>query len=92
MVAAAPIPFFIALVIAAALIWIAIGWSHSGVLSAKNVQIELQDRQLSDYRDKLKGATPEEAKASTNFKVNSFGLDEPDFPEIVFVSVDINSN
>ena len=26
-------------------------------------QIELQDRQLADYRDKLKGATPEEAKA-----------------------------
>src|SRR5258708_27284477 len=30
--------------------------------TSKNSQIELQDRQLADYRDKLTAATPEEAK------------------------------
>jgi hypothetical protein len=62
-VTAAPIPFAIAVVVAAGLIWLAVGWSYSAVLSGKSAQIELQDRQLADYRDKLKGATPEEAKA-----------------------------
>ena len=62
-VTAAPIPFAIAVVVAAGLIWLAVGWSYSTVLSGKSAQIELQDRQLADYRDKLKGATPEEAKA-----------------------------
>jgi hypothetical protein len=61
-VTAAPIPFAIAVVIAGGLIWLAVGWSYSGVLGSKNAQIELQDRQLADYRDKLKGATPEQAK------------------------------
>ncbi|ABE62506.1 hypothetical protein Nham_1689 [Nitrobacter hamburgensis X14] len=62
-VTTAPIPFAIAVAIASGLIWLAIGWSYSSVLAGKNAQIELQDRQLSDYREKLKGATPEEAKA-----------------------------
>jgi hypothetical protein len=62
-VTAAPIPFAIAVVVTGGLIWFAVGWSYSSVLSGKTAQIELQDRQLADYRDKLKGATPEEAKA-----------------------------
>lgn len=33
------------------------------MLGSKNAQIELQDRQLADYRNKLGGATPTEAKA-----------------------------
>src|SRR3982074_1634090 len=59
-VTAAPIPFAIAIVGAAAVIWLAIGWSYRDILS-KNAQIELQD--LSAHLDKLKGATSEEAKA-----------------------------
>ena len=46
MVTAAPIPFAIAIVVAA-VICLVIGWSYHGVLS-KNAQIELQDRQLPD--------------------------------------------
>jgi hypothetical protein len=46
-VTAAPIPFAIAIVAAAAVICLVIGWSYHGVLS-KNAQIELQDRQLPD--------------------------------------------
>jgi hypothetical protein len=41
-VTAAPIPFAIAIVGAAAVIWLAIGWSYRDILS-KNAQIELQD-------------------------------------------------
>jgi hypothetical protein len=62
-VAAAPIPFAITVAIAGGLIWLAVGWSYSSILSGKSAQIELQDRQLADYREKLKGASPEEAKA-----------------------------
>jgi hypothetical protein len=62
-VTAAPIPFAIAVVVAAGLIWLAVGWSYSGVLASKNGQIELQDRQLADYKQKLDGASPDQAKA-----------------------------
>jgi hypothetical protein len=62
-VTAAPIPFAIAVVVAGGLIWLAVGWSYSGVLASKNAQIELQDRQLADYKQKLDGASPDQAKA-----------------------------
>jgi hypothetical protein len=62
-VTAAPIPFAVAVAIAAGLIWLAVGWSYSAVLSSKNAQIELQDRQLADYKQKLDGATPDQARA-----------------------------
>lgn len=62
-VKSAPIPFAIAVVGGAAVIWLAISWSYRAVLNGKNAQIELQDRQLADYREKLNGATPAEAKA-----------------------------
>lgn len=55
--------FFVILVLMVGAIWVAFSWAYGGVLASKNGQIELQDRQLADYRDKLKGATPEEAKA-----------------------------
>ncbi|MDB5608585.1 MAG: hypothetical protein JWP25_5485 [Bradyrhizobium sp.] len=55
--------FFVILVLMIGVIWVVVNWSYTGVLANKNSQIELQDRQLADYREKLKGATPEEAKA-----------------------------
>jgi hypothetical protein len=55
--------FFVILVLIIGAVWVAFNWSYGSVLASKNGQIELQDRQLADYRDKLKGATPEEAKA-----------------------------
>jgi hypothetical protein len=62
-VKAAPIPFAVVIVIVGAVLWLAIGWSYNAVLNSKNAQIELQDRQLADYREKLGGASPSEAKA-----------------------------
>lgn len=55
--------FFVILVLMIGAVWIVVNWSYSGVLSSKNGQIELQDRQIADYKDKLRGASPEEAKA-----------------------------
>ena len=54
--------FFVILVLMVGAVWVAFNWSYGGVLASKNGQIELQDRQLADFRDKLKGATPEQAK------------------------------
>jgi hypothetical protein len=62
-VKAAPIPFIAAVVIVGAVLWLLIGWSYTAVLNSKNAQIELQDRQLADYKEKLGGASPSEAKA-----------------------------
>ncbi len=62
-IANAPIPFAVLVIVVAGLIWAATNWSYSSVLASKNAQIELQDRQLADYKQKLGGATPEEAKA-----------------------------
>jgi hypothetical protein len=42
--------FFVIVVLIAGAIWIVVNWSYSGVLASKNGQIELQDRQLADYR------------------------------------------
>ena len=55
--------FFVILVLIVGAVWVAFNWSYGAVLATKNGQIELQDRQLADYRDKLKGATPDQAKA-----------------------------
>jgi hypothetical protein len=55
--------FFVILVLIIGTVWWVMDWRYGGVLASKSGQIELQDRQLADYRDKLKGATPEEAKA-----------------------------
>jgi hypothetical protein len=55
--------FFVILVLTAGVIWAAFNWSYSAVLAGKNSQIELQDRQLADYKQKLDGATPDQAKA-----------------------------
>jgi hypothetical protein len=60
-VAQAPIPFATVVLAAAVIIWVAVSWSYSSILASKNSQIELQDRQLADYRDKLKVGSPDEA-------------------------------
>jgi hypothetical protein len=50
---------------------------YGGRLSSKDAQIELQDRQLADYRDKLQGASPEEAKARIDALEKRLGQFEP---------------
>jgi hypothetical protein len=47
----------------AGLVWQVVSWSYAGRLSNAESELRLKNSQLDDYRDKLKGATPEEAKA-----------------------------
>jgi hypothetical protein len=55
--------FFVILALIIGGVWIVFQWSYGSLLTSKNGQLELQDRQLSDYREKLQGATPDQAKA-----------------------------
>jgi len=61
-IARAPLPFFIALVVAGAIIWIVLAYSYRTRLSNLASEIALVTRQRDDYRDKLGGASPDEAK------------------------------
>lgn len=63
MIKANPATFIAIFVAIVLVVWFIFKFSYSRVLASKNAQIELQDRQLADYRDKLHGASPQEAKA-----------------------------
>lgn len=66
LISAAPIPFLLVTIATIGIVWFVVNWSYSAVLSSKNSQIELLERQVADYKDKLSGATPYEAKAKIN--------------------------
>lgn len=59
----APIPFGMVTIAIFGIVWVAVNWSYSSVLASKSSQIELLDRQIADYKDKLNGASPSDAKA-----------------------------
>lgn len=63
MIRANPVTFILIVAVIIGGVWVVIGWSYSSVFASKNSQIELQDRQLADYKEKLQGATPDQAKA-----------------------------
>jgi hypothetical protein len=63
MVRAAPVPFITVSAAIAAAIWFAVSFSYSTRLSNRDAEISLLTRQRDDYRDKLGGATPDQAKA-----------------------------
>jgi hypothetical protein len=63
LISAAPIPFLLVTIAIIGIVWFVVNWSYTAVLSSKSSQIELLERQVSDYKDKLNGATPYEAKA-----------------------------
>jgi len=63
MIKANPATFIAILVAIVLVVWFIFRFSYGRVLASKNAQIELQDRQLADYRDKLHVASPQEAKA-----------------------------
>ncbi|MGO9133783.1 MAG: hypothetical protein ACLP8A_07000 [Methylovirgula sp.] len=45
------------------MIWGALSWSYSSIINSYEGRIKLKDDQISEYKDKLNGATPAEAKA-----------------------------
>jgi hypothetical protein len=62
-IAGAPTIFVIALLVLAAAVWWAMDWKYAGVISNKDSEIALAKSQRDDYKDKLSGATPDQAKA-----------------------------
>jgi hypothetical protein len=59
----APWSFFTAVAIIAGAIWFFLSEINQGTLSAKDATIETLKQQNESYKEKLNGATPEEAKA-----------------------------
>jgi len=56
----APLLHAVAFAAACLAIWLIVNWAYSNVLSGKNATTEYQDKQLADFREKSKSATPEE--------------------------------
>jgi hypothetical protein len=69
-IAAAPVAFSAAVLMATALTtviaWVAFRWAYGARLENKDSLITLRNAQLDDYREKLVGASPEEAKDRIN--------------------------
>ena len=58
----APVTFGIALVLLVGLVWTALSWDFSSRIANLDSRISLRDDQIADYKSKLNGATPDEAK------------------------------
>ena len=62
-IARAPVPFFVALTVVGAIIWAVLSYSYSTRVTNLELEIALVTRQRDDYRDKLGGASPDQAKS-----------------------------
>ncbi|MGD0565270.1 MAG: hypothetical protein ABSA66_19550 [Roseiarcus sp.] len=58
----APATFAIALAILGGAIWAAMNWTYSSQITNLQSRLSLRDDQIADYKTKLGGATPDEAK------------------------------
>jgi hypothetical protein len=63
MIKAAPRPFILTIALVIGAVWWVVDYTYGTRLSSKNAQLELSDRQIADYKQKLSGASPDEAKA-----------------------------
>jgi len=61
LIGAAPISFVIALVVVILVVWAILHWFYRRMLSGKDIQIEVLQSRLADYRNALEGASPREA-------------------------------
>lgn len=55
--------FFLILALIIGAIWWIMSWRYRDLLASKDGQIELQDRQLADFREKFSGLSAEQVKA-----------------------------
>jgi hypothetical protein len=60
---AAPFSFFVTWLLASVISFLVLRWSLGAVNSRLKAEISLLERQLGDYREKLEGRSPDEAKA-----------------------------
>jgi len=56
-------PFAIALIVLSTCVFFAINWHYKGVVDAKSATIEQLTAEVGEYKSKLSGASPDEAKA-----------------------------
>jgi hypothetical protein len=61
-VAAAPVTFVIVLMVVIAAVWGGLHWTYRTVLANKDQRIAVLERRVAEYRDKLSGATADEAR------------------------------
>ena len=61
LIGAAPISFAIALAVVVVFVWAILYCFYRRMLSSKDIQIELLQTRLADYRNVLEGASPREA-------------------------------
>ena len=61
LIGAAPISFVITLVVVIIVLWAILHWFYRRILSSKDIQIEVLQSRLADYRNVLEGASPREA-------------------------------
>jgi hypothetical protein len=58
----APLTFAVAAILVAGIVWAALDWKYSAQISDLQSRLSLRDDQINDYKNKLSGATPDEAK------------------------------
>jgi hypothetical protein len=61
LIGAAPISFAMALVVVILVVWAILHWFYRRMLWSKDIQIEVLQSRLADYRNVLEGASPREA-------------------------------
>jgi hypothetical protein len=62
-IAQAPAVFTLSMTTSGAVVWIAARLYYAGRIESLDHRLKLKDDQLADYRNKLSGASPDEAKA-----------------------------
>jgi hypothetical protein len=76
-VTTAPIPFAIAVVVVGAIIWALLSWSYGGIVSRRDAEIKLLERQISDLQQR-RAATPQnELVDSAELRLLIHGDDRP---------------
>jgi hypothetical protein len=77
MIEANPVTFIAILVVMLVAVWIALSYLYGQRIASKDAQIQLLDRQVADYKDKLHGASPDQAKARIDALEARLGQFEP---------------
>jgi hypothetical protein len=63
LITAAPVISIIFVLVVVGVVWAVQSWANKSRLESKDGEISLLQRQVNDYKDKLSGASPDEAKA-----------------------------
>jgi hypothetical protein len=61
-IGSAPVAFTVIVLCAGVVMWGLIQWSYGALLSGKDKEIAFLERRLADWRDKMSGMNPDEAK------------------------------